>query len=170
MKCTFTNFPKNRRAVSQIMGSLMALGIVTSIGSVLLFNGMSQINAFNYDVSFHDRTKNEAYRENLIFEHIRFEPLTKQIILYLTNTGTTESAIGSITIVQLDTQKILVNWEDVNSTIQIKDSSDPIILTANITSSNWQTHLSLYPDAEYEISITTSKGNFFSTVARPFNT
>ena len=170
MKCTSKYFPKNRRAVSQIMGSLMALAIVTSIGSVLLFNGMSQINAFNYDVSFHDRTKNEAYRENLIFEHVRFEPLTKQVTLYLTNTGSTESSIGSITVVQLDTQKILVNWEDVNSTIQIKDSSDPINLTANITSSNWQNHLSLYPDAEYEISITTSKDNFFSTVARPFNT
>src|SRR3990167_3073563 len=169
MTCLSSNSLKKRRAVSQIMGSVVILGIVTSIGSVVLFNGMNQINAFSYDLSFHDKAKNETYRENLMFEHVRFEPGTDQIVLYLANIGTTESTIESITVVQLDTQKILVDWEEgVSSTIQIKDSSDPIILDANLNPFTWDD--STYRTSEYKISITTSKGNFFSTVASPYNT
>lgn len=168
MRC-FSNPLKKRRAISQIMGSVVILGVVTSIGSVVLFNGMNQINAFSYDLSFHDKAKNEAYRENLMFEHVRFEPGTNQIILYFANIGTTESTIESITVVKLDTQNILVDWEDgVNSTIQIKESSDPIIINANLGSLTWNDPL--YRNSEYKISVTTSKGNFFSTVASPFNT
>jgi hypothetical protein len=168
MKC-FSNSLKKRRAISQVMGSVVILGVVTSIGSVVLFNGMNQINAFSYDLSFHDKPKNEAYREKLMFEHVRFEPGTNQIILYLANIGTTESTIESITVVQIDTQNILVDWEDgVSSTMQIKESSDPIFLTANIGSHTWNE--SSYFDSKYKISITTTKGNFFSTVASPFNT
>jgi hypothetical protein len=168
MKC-LSNSLKKRRAISQVMGSVVILGVVTSIGSVVLFNGMNQINAFSYDLSFHDKPKNEAYREKLMFEHVRFEPGTNQIILYLANIGTTESTIESITVVQIETQNILVDWENgVSPTIQIKESSDPIFLTANIGSHTWNE--SLYFDSKYKISITTSKGNFFSTVASPFNT
>ena len=160
---------KKRRAISQIMGSVVILGVVTSIGSVILFNGMNQINAFSYDLSFHDKAKNEVYRENLMFEHVRFEPGTNQIILYLANIGTTESTIESITVVQLDTQNILVDWEEgVSSTVQIKESSNPIIIDANLNSLTWNDPI--YRTSEYKISITTSKGNFFSTVASPFNT
>jgi hypothetical protein len=168
MRCTPSNSLKKRRAISQIMGSVVILGVVTSIGSVILFNGMNQINAFSYDLSFHDKAKNEAYRENLMFEHVRFEPETDQIILYLANIGTTESTIESITVVQLDTQNILVDWKDVSSTIQIKESSNPITINANLNSLTWNDPI--YRNSEYKISITTSKGNFFSTVASPYNT
>lgn len=170
MRCLLSDHLQKRRAVSQIMGSVVILGVVTSIGSVVLFNGMNQINAFTYDLSFHDKAKNEVYRENLMFEHIRFEPGTNQIIIYLANIGTIESTVESITVVQLDTQNIIVDWEDtVNSTIQIKESSDPIILTANLNApSNWENPI--YRNSEYKISITTSKGNFFSTIASPYNT
>ncbi|MBS3926567.1 MAG: hypothetical protein KGZ34_07765 [Nitrosarchaeum sp.] len=151
------------------MGSVVILGVVTSIGSVVLFNGMNQINAFSYDLTFHDKPKNEAFRENLMFEHIRFEPGTDQIILYLANIGTTESTIESITVVKLDTQNILVNWdESVGTTIQIKESSDPVVINANLNSQTWDDPT--YRTSEYKISITTSKGNFFSTVASPYNT
>jgi hypothetical protein len=168
MKCVPSNSLKKRRAISQIMGSVVLLGVVTSIGSVVLFNGMNQINAFTYDLSFHDKAKNEAYRENLMFEHVRFEPGTNQIILYLANTGTIESTIESITVVKLDTQNILVDWEDVNSTIKIKESSEPITIDANLNSHIWDEPV--YLDSKYQISITTSKGNFFTTIASPFNT
>jgi len=169
MKYIQSNFLQKRRAISQVMGSVVILGVVTSIGSVVLFNGMNQINAFSYDLSFHDKAKNEAYREQIMFEHVRFEPGTNQIILYLANIGTTESTIESITVVQLDTQNILVDWEDeIHSTIQIKESSEPVILNANLNSLTWNDPI--YLNSEYKISITTSKGNFFSTVASPFNT
>lgn len=170
MKCLPSNSLKNRRAVSQVMGSVVILGVVTSIGSVVLFNGMNQINAFSYDLSFHDKPKNEAYREKLMFEHVRFDPDSDDVILYLANIGTTESTIESITVVQLDTQNILVDWEEgASSTIQMKESSDPILLNTNIAS-DWKTYVVSNPNSEYKISITTSKGNFFSTVASPFNT
>ena len=169
MSCIPSNSLKKRRAVSQIMGSVVILGVVTSIGSVILFNGMNQINAFSYDLSFHDKPKNEAYREQLMFEHVRFEPGTDDLILYLANIGTTESTIESITVVQIDTQNILVDWDEgANSTIQIKDSSDPITVNANLNLLTWDDPL--YRTSEYKISITTSKGNFFSTVASPYNT
>ncbi len=169
MKCSLSNSLKKRRAVSQVMGSVVILGVVTSIGSVVLFNGMNQINAFSYDLTFHDKSKNEAFRENLMFEHVRFEPGTDQIILYLTNIGTTESTIESITVVKLDTQNILVNWdESIGTTIQIKESSDPVIINANLNSQTWDDPS--YRTSEYKISITTSKGNFFTTVASPYNT
>jgi hypothetical protein len=169
MKCPSSNSLKKRRAVSQVMGSVVILGVVTSIGSVILFNGMNQINAFSYDLTFHDKPKNEAFRENLMFEHVRFEPGTDQIILYLANIGTTESTIESITVVKIDTQNILVNWdESVGTTIQIKESSDPVIINANLNSQTWDDPT--YRTSEYKISITTSKGNFFSTVASPYNT
>ena len=169
MKYVKSNSLKKRRAINQVMGSVVILGVVTSIGSVVLFNGMNQINAFSYDLSFHDKAKNEAYREQIMFEHVRFEPGTSQIILYLANIGTTESTIESITVVQMDTQNILVDWEDnISSTIQIKESSDPVILDANLNSLTWNDPA--YLNSEYKISITTSKGNFFSTVASPFNT
>jgi hypothetical protein len=163
-----SNSLKKRRAISQIMGSVVLLGVVTSIGSVVLFNGMNQINAFTYDLSFHDKAKNEAYRESLMFEHVRFEPGTNQIILYLANTGTIESTIESLTVVQLDTQNILVDWEDVSSTIKIKESSEPITINANLNSLTWNDPV--YLDSKYQISITTSKGNFFTSIASPFNT
>ncbi|QLH10714.1 hypothetical protein [Nitrosarchaeum sp. AC2] len=169
MKCPLSNSLKKRRAVSQVMGSVVILGVVTSIGSVVLFNGMNQINAFSYDLTFHDKPKNEAFRENLMFEHVRFEPGTDQIILYLANIGTTESTIESITVVKIDTQNILVNWdESVGTTIQIKESSDPVIINADLNSQTWDDPT--YRTSEYKISITTSKGNFFSTVASPYNT
>ena len=169
MNCSPFNMLKKRRGISQVMGSVVILGVVTSIGSVVLFNGMNQINAFSYDLSFHDKTKNEAYRENLMFEHVRFEPGTDQLILYLANIGSTESTIESITVVKTDTQDIIVDWNaNVNSVIQIKESSDPITLNANLGSSTWNDPS--YLNSKYKISITTSKGNFFTTIAAPFNT
>jgi hypothetical protein len=169
MTCSSFYSLKNRRGISQVMGSVVILGVVTSIGSVVLFNGMNQINAFSYDLSFHDKTKNEAYRENLLFEHVRFEPGTDQLILFLANIGSTESTIESITVVKTDTQDLVVDWNsNVNSNIQIKESSDPITLNANLGSSTWNDPS--YLNSKYKISITTSKGNFFTTIAAPFNT
>ncbi|MBA4464139.1 MAG: hypothetical protein H2B01_08200, partial [Nitrosopumilaceae archaeon] len=76
-----------RRAVSQIIGSLVVLAIVASIGSVILFQGLNQINLFSHDLTLHDREHNEALREDILFEHIRFDPDSANIELYLANIG-----------------------------------------------------------------------------------
>jgi hypothetical protein len=174
---------KNRRAVSQIMGSIVILGIVSSVGSVILFNGMSSISAFTYDLSFHEKSKNEIHREDIIFEHIRFVPGDDDIEINLVNIGTVESTISNITILKIDTQEIIANWIDVVEPIQIKTNqkiildSSQIILTNGVVTQTWDDDYYYYvngnssnPVAKYKISLTTVKGNFFTTVASPFNT
>ena len=166
---------KNRRAVSQIMGSLVILGVVTSVGSVILFNGMDSISAFTYDLSFHEKSKNLMHREDIIFEHVRFVPNTDNIEIDLTNIGTIDSTISTITILKIDNQEIIANWVDVNQSIQIKDNQkitlddvdDSEILLTPLTAI-WND--ANYLNSEYKISLTTTRGNFFTTVASPFNT
>ncbi|MHA7647121.1 hypothetical protein [Nitrosopumilus sp. S4] len=159
--------PKNRRAVSQVIGSVAILGIVSSVGSVILFNGMDSISAFTYDLSFHEPTKNQLHREDVVFEHVRFEPNTDDIIITLVNTGTVESSISTVTIVKIDNQEIIANWVDVDKVIQVKDSQQ-IILDNLALGTTWNDVN--YIDKEYKISLTTVRGNFFTTVASPFNT
>ena len=174
MKNVLSFTPKNRRAVSQIIGSVAILGIVASVGSVILFNGMESISAFTYDLSFHEASKNELHREDIIFEHVRFIPGTDDLQIDLANIGTVESTISTVTIVNVDNQEIIANWVDVNQPIQIKDNQritldtidqDEIILGFGTI---WDDPV--YVDANYKISLTTVKGNFFTTVASPFNT
>ena len=167
---------KNRRAVSQIMGSIIILGVVTSVGSVILFNGMDSISAFTYDLSFHEKSKNQIHREDIIFEHVRFEPNDDKIEIDLLNIGTVESTISSITIIQINTQEIIANWVDVNQLIQIKDNQkiilddvdDTEIVLSGIVTDTWNDDN--YLTSKYKISLTTTRGNFFTTVASPFNT
>ncbi len=158
------------------MGSLVILGIVSSVGSVILLNGLGSVSAFTYDLSFHEKSKNLTHRESIIFEYVRFEPNTDNISINLANIGTVETTISTITILKIDTQEIIANWIDVNQLIQIKDNQkitlddaddSEIQLTGNVTDT-WNDVN--YLTSEYKISLTTTKGNFFTTVASPFNT
>ena len=158
---------KNRRAVSQIIGSVVLLGIVTSVGSVILFNGMESISAFTYDLSFHEKSKNQLHLEDLIFENVRFEPNTDNIEIDLLNIGTVESTISTVTILKIDNQEIIANWVDVNQSIQIKDNLQ-IVLDNLALGTTWNDDN--YRDKNYKISLTTTRGNFFTTIASPFNT
>ncbi|QLH02764.1 hypothetical protein C5F47_03940 [Nitrosopumilus cobalaminigenes] len=176
MKNVFSFMPvKNRRAVSQVIGSVVILGIVSSVGSVILFNGMDSISAFTYDLSFHEKSKNQIHREDVIFEHVRFEPLTDNMEIDLANIGTVESTITNITILKIDTQEIIAEWVDVNESVAIKDNqkiildlSDDSDIILSIGSNTWDDPY--YVNSEYKISLTTSKGNFITTVASPYNT
>ena len=156
------------------MGSIVILGVVTSVGSVILFNGLENISAFTYDLSFHEKSKNQLHREDIIFEYVRFEPNTDNITIDLLNIGTVESTISTITILKIDNQEIIVNWVDVNQSIQIKDNQR-ITLDDVDDSEIMLTGTGIWNDAnylnsEYKISLTTTKGNFFTTIASPFNT
>jgi len=162
---------KNRRAVSQIMGSIVILGIVTSVGSVILFNGMNEISAFTYDLSYHEKSKNQIHREDLLFEHVRFEPTTDNIEINLVNIGTIESTISTITIIDIDTQEIIANWVEVNRSIPIKDYQKITLIgpseieLLNPPGATWDD--CNYNSDRYKISLTTTRGNFFTTVASP---
>jgi flagellin-like protein len=112
-------FFKKRRGLSQVIGSLLLLAIVVPLGTVLLVNGTTQINAFNNEMSSSLVFNSQGIREELVFEHIRFDPPTGDVTISLRNTGS--------------------------------DSASII-------------------EKEYKISIITARGNFFDTVARPYNT
>jgi len=158
------------------MGSIVILGVVTSVGSVILFNGMESISAFTYDLSFHEKSKNQLHREDIIFEYVRFVPGSDNLEIDLLNIGTVESTISSITIIQINTQEIIANWVDVNQLIQIKDNQkiilddvdDTEIVLSGIVTDTWNDDK--YLTSKYKISLTTTRGNFFTTVASPFNT
>ncbi len=158
------------------MGSLVILGIVSSVGSVILLNGLGSVSAFTYDLSFHEKSKNLTHREAILFEYVRFEPNTDNIAINLANIGTVESTISTITILKIDTQEIIANWVDVNQPIQIKDNQkitlddadDSEIQLTGIVTDTWND--ANYMTSEYKISLTTTRGNFFTTVASPFNT
>ncbi len=175
MRNVFSKYPlKNRRAVSQIMGSIVILGIVTSVGSVILFNGMESISAFTYDLSFHEKSKNQMHREDIIFEYVRFVPTTDTLEIDLLNIGTVESTILTITILKIDNQEIIANWVEVNQSIQIKDNQKITLIgpseieLLNPPGATWD-HTN-YLNSEYKISLITTKGNFFTTIASPYNT
>jgi hypothetical protein len=161
-----------RRGVSNIIGSLIVLALVASVGSVILFQGLNQINAFNYDLTLHDQQHSDAIREKIIFEHIRFDPDSSEVTLYLANVGTTETTIATITAVNIDTQELIVNRAGnttplANSTIQIEDHQQ-ITIQADLplgSSNIWNS--TEYRNDDYKFSLTTSKGNFFFDVVTP---
>ena len=150
------------------MGSIVILGVVTSVGSVILFNGMNEISAFTYDLSYHEKSKNQIHREDLLFEHVRFEPTTDNIAINLVNIGTIETNISTITILKIDTQEIIASWVEVNQSIPIKDYQK-ITLDDLLTpiSATWDD--ADYLESKYRISLTTTRGNFFTTVVSPYN-
>ena len=173
MNYGFTNFTlKKRRGVSQIIGSLIVLAVVASVGSVILFQGLNQINAFNYSLTFLDREHNEALREDILFEHVKFDPNYNGLILYLANIGSIDSSIATLTVVKIDTQELLLAWSDVDAIDGAIPIEDHTVIITNVTaiqgSGIWnQTN---YNSTDYKISITTSKGNFYSTIASPYDT
>ena len=168
-----SNSLKKRRGVSQIIGSLIVLAIVASVGSVILFQGLNQINAFNHDLSLHDKEHSDSLREDILFQHVKFDQNSSDLILYLANIGTIETTVESITVVKIDTQELIFAWAEVESgeeeTIQIDDHI-VINSTANLTHGTGLWNQTYYNSTDYKISITTSKGNFFSTVATPYDT
>jgi len=170
----FSNFTlKKRRGVSQIIGSLIVLAVVASVGSVILFQGLNQINAFNYSLTFHDREHNEALREDILFEHVRFDPNSNDLVLYLANIGSIDSTIASVTVVKIKTQELILGWEENGigadeGRIPIEDHTIIHLNTTLAFATIWNS--TDYNSTDYKISITTSKGNFFDTVATPYDT
>jgi hypothetical protein len=170
---------KNRRGVSQIIGSLIVLAVVASVGSVILFQGLNQINAFNHDLTFHDREHSEALREDILFEHVKFDPDSDDLILYLANIGSIDSTIASVTVVKVDTQELILDWRDVDPSINPDNPTGTILIDDHIELHNsanlggddtWNQTNYNSTNYDYKISITTSKGNFFETVASPYDT
>jgi hypothetical protein len=145
------------------------LALVASIGSVILFQGLNQINTFNYDLSFHDRENNEALREDVIFEHVRFVPDSSELEIYLANIGSIDSTIVTATVVKVDTQELVVGWQDISEDEGhiLLDDNTVITLNAILTNATTWNSTGYNGDAQYKISITTDKGNFIQETRSP---
>jgi len=164
---------KNRRGISQIIGSLIVLAIVASVGSVILFQGLNQIAAFNHDLQLHDTERNLALREDVLFEHVWFDMTGQNVTLYLANIGSTDTTIATVTIVKIDTQELILRQQfNSSSTIFLEDHIELNATNANLDNFTFgpQWGDDYYNNTSYKISLSTSKGNFFDTVVKvPLN-
>lgn len=148
------------------------LAIVVPIGTVILVNGTAEINAFNNEMS-NSQYRNDAVQEDLVFEHVRFDPISNTVEATIMNTGSVELIIDRVTLVNMTSQNILFSIAGVSTfdttPVQIKGSR-LITIGATLESGclNWSCGSAT--DFEYKISLITSRGNFFDIVARPFNT
>jgi len=158
---------KSRRAVSQIVGTLFMLAIVVPVGTVIVTKGLNQVGEINNRLASGITLENEKGQEDIVFEHIRFDPVGKQVTISIRNVGTTESTINKVTIVKTETQELIVNDQNISLNAQPKVALT-ISETGNISATQWDDPL--YRDSEYKVAITTEKGNFFEISARPFNT
>ena len=157
----------HRKGISQIVGSLFMLAIVVPIGVVILSTGLYEVADFNRFLTVTRDQGINAVREDIIFEHVRFEPSTNKITISLRNISTVETIVHRITIVNMTNQRLLVYNDTLplsQSIIHLKDDTDIIVYTIKDSVSWPQDGL------DYKISITTSRGNFFDTVVRPYNT
>jgi len=167
-------FSKNRRGVSQVIGSLLLLAIVVPLGTVVLINGTTEINAFNNEMKSSIVFNNKGIRENLVIEHVRFDPLTSDVKITVKNIGSVETIIDRVTLVNMTSQNILFSVPGVSSidpiAVQIKDSRLIPLNPVNLESGCTDWVCGSTSEHDYKISIITARGNFFDTVARPFNT
>ena len=142
------------------------LAIVVPIGVVILSTGLYEVADFNRFLTVTRDQGIDAVREDIIFEHVRFEPSTNQITVSLRNISTVELIVHRITIVNMTNQDLLIYNDTLplsQSIIHLKDDTD-IVVYAD-PSINWTKD-----GLDYKISITTMRGNFFETIASPYNT
>ncbi len=163
-----------RRGLSQIIASLLMLAIVVPIGSVILVNGMGTIAGFNNSLSNTIDVKNEGIQEDLVFEHVRFDPSDDAVEITVKNIGSVETIIDRVTLVNMTSQNVLFSISGIGTfdtdPILIKDSRSFVLDPVNLEDGCIIWNCGSTTNWEYKISIITSRGNFFDTVVRPYNT
>jgi len=165
----------NRRAISQIIGTMMMVAVVASVGSVLMFQGINGINEFNsYMQGVVGITSNSA-RELILIEHVRMEPTTNGVEIYVTNYGSVDVLVRSVKMLKIDTQHLLFD-NDISELIPIGTRimlNDPGGVTADLTKlgadPTWA-NSAYSAQQEYLISITTAEGSSFQKAVSAYNT
>ena len=155
-----------RRGISQIVGSLFMLAIVVPIGVVIVSQGLYEVADFNAFLSTTRDQGISATREDIVFEHIRFEPATNELTVSIRNISTVESIIERITVVNVTSQELLIYNNTLpfsQAELKLEQSKDIIVYAPPTV--NWSED-----GLDYKISITTVRGTFFETTARPYNT
>lgn len=149
---------RRRRAVSQIIGTLIMLGIVAVAGGVLFIKGLQVLTDFNAEVSATSNSATEKIQEKLVINHVRFFS-NNQATIYLRNVGEVEADITSIKILNRSEQTLDCCTTFTASTLQIQDPAE-ITVTLN---TNWD------KNDDYKISLVTARDNTFTKFVRPPN-
>ena len=144
------------------------LAIVVPIGVVILSQGLLQATDFNNFLTVTREQGIEAVQEDLVFEHVRFDPTSDQLTIHLRNISGVEMDIERVSVVKMDSQELLVMEANQASYLPLKDTVQ-IDVIANLQFTGQWNDVN-YEFSEYKISVTTVRGNFFDTIARPFNT
>jgi hypothetical protein len=152
-----------RRAVSQIIGTLIMLGIVAVAGGVLFIKGLQVLTDFNAVVSAESNSAAEKIQEKLTITHVRFHKddsnNDRNATIYLRNTGQVEADIISIKILNRDEQTLDCCDSFSSSTLQIQDPTQITVTLDNEWNKN----------DDYKVSIVTARDNTFTKFVRPPN-
>src|SRR3989344_2688851 len=160
---------KKRRAVSQVIGALLALAIVTVFGSVLLIQGVQGVENFTAFLNIFEETEAKSAQEVFIVEHVKFNATDigtddhEEIDIWIRNTGKIDIIIDRISIVKIDSQELIVSKENIDQDIFQKEvrqitlsDSDVTIPTADCVScTDWVDVFNDEGSTEYRITVTT---------------
>jgi hypothetical protein len=93
-------------------------------------------------------------------------------MISLRNAGTVETTIDRISIINMTNQKLVFKITNISAfspiVLPLKNSTDVTVDAVDIEGANWG--IGDPTGKEYRISVITSRGNFFDTVARAYNT
>jgi len=169
-------YMQKRRAVSQVIGSLFALAVVAAVGSLLLLQGQQGIMDFTNTLDVFEKTEKKAAQEIFIIEHVRLDPESDQVEIWLRNTGTIEFTVQQIRMIKIDTQELLIDTDTVDTTIfqeefaKITLSGDDVTLPSGATTWEDEVRAPDLNDYEYRIFVTTTRNTAQDIVVEVFNT
>jgi len=172
---------KKRKGVSTVIGTLFMLAIVTAVGSVLAIQGITGITTFNNFLAiFSEEGESESVHESILIEHVRFIPTSKDVEIWLRNNGLQRVGIDRITMVNVETQDLIINKDFTNPAVALFGQELQLVtitggdVSLPTSCLKWDSsscaNSVVLADDEFRISVTSSRGNSFETVATPFNT
>ena len=168
---------KKRRAVSQVIGALLALAIVATFGSVLLIQGVQGVQNFTSFLDIFEETESKSAQEVFIVEHVKFNSTNQEIDVWVRNTGKIDIIIDKISIVKINSQELIASEDEINKAIFQKEVRQITFTSANVTMpsiscsscSTWQIVFNTEGSTEYRITVTTIRDKSVETVAGLFN-
>ena len=171
---------KKRRAVSQVIGALMALAIVATFGTILLIQGVQGVENFTSFLNIFQETGAKSAQEVFVVEHVRFTPGTDAIEIWVRNTGKIDVVIDKVSIVKINSQELIVSTDGINKNVFQKNATRiQFYSSANVTMPNvpcspptcttWQKVYNAEGSGSYRITVSTIRDKSIETIAGLFN-
>ena len=168
---------KKRRAVSQVIGALMALAIVATFGSILLIQGVQGVQNFTSFLNIFEETGAKSAQEVFIVEHVRFTPGTDAIEIWVRNTGKIDVVIDKVSIVKINSQELIVSTESINKNlfqknytrIQFYSSANVTMPPSCASCTTLQKVYNAEGSGSYRITVSTIRDKSIETIAGLFN-